>query len=70
MSYRDCVKQQIITYIVYVLVFSVTYGLGFYFKWGSPIIITSNHIGIFIGGTFSHIFLFPLYLKWFNSLKK
>jgi len=70
MNYRYCVKQQIRLYIVSILSGSISYGVVRYFGGGSPIIITSGHIGAFIGGTLSYIFIFPLLLIWFNSLKK
>jgi len=70
MNYLYCVKQQIRVYIAGILSASITYGVMRYFGWDKPIILTSGHIGAFIGGTLSHIFLAPLCFIWFNSLRK
>ena len=70
MNYIFYLKQQVRIYIAGVLSFSITYGVMRYFGWDNPIILTSGHIGAFIGGTLSHIFLVPLCFIWFVSLKK
>lgn len=70
MNYIDCVKQQIRVYISGVLSALITYGVMRYFEWDNPIILTSGHIGAFIGGTLSYIFLVPLCFIWFNLLRK
>jgi len=70
MNYIDCIKQQIILYIVTVLAGFSTYFLMCYFKGLKPLIITPYYMGVFVGGTFSHFFIFPLLVRWFNSLKK
>jgi hypothetical protein len=70
MNYIDSVKQQIKSYITIVLVALISHGVTRYFTYDyKSIIFTSYHIGLLIGGTLSHIFFMPLYLRWFNSLK-
>ena len=70
MNYIDYVKLQIIIYIPSISAGSIAYGIGIYFECGKPILLTSGHVGAFVGGTLSHIFLVPLCCVWFNSLKK
>lgn len=70
MNYNYCVKQQIRVYIAGILSALITYSVMRYFGWNNPIILTSGHIGAFIGGTLAHIFFASLCFIWFNSLKK
>ena len=65
MNYIDCVKQQIRMYTTLVSTCAISYGITRYFVGGTSPEITTNHMVMFVTWTFLHIFITPLYNKWF-----
>ena len=70
MHYTFYFKQQARLYILYVLSAAITYAIMRYFGWREVIVVTPGHIACFASATFTYVFLGPLYLVWFDSLKK
>ena len=69
MNYIFYFKQQVKLYGLFVLSSATTHGIICFFG-GEPIILTSGHIAAIVSGTLIYVFLGPIGLMYYDSLKK
>jgi len=70
-KYIFYLKQQLIGHSLSMLCLSISYATSCYFGWRQPIDLNSSYyMAVFISYSLAFIFLNPLYLIWFNGLKK